>query len=142
MDRYLGFDAGPFRLAAPLSAVRQILDDTTAATRHARDLAEVLGAGAPSSPSSASGTPTAATAGAVLVFDADDDAVPLRCSTLRGVIDAPAPAPLPQTVACRWPGLLLGTIEDDGALTLVLDPRVLIGLCEAAAPTTSPETTS
>jgi hypothetical protein len=142
MERYLGFDAGPFRLAAPLSAVRQILDDTTPATRHARDMATVLGAGAAPASTASMSAPTAPTAGAVLVFDADDDAVPLRCSTLRGVIDAPKPAPLPQTVACRWPGLLLGTIDDDGALILVLDPRVLIGLCEAAPTTTAQETSS
>lgn len=132
MERFLGVVAGPFQLALPLSSVRQILDvgggDTVldpralGVTPHA--LSELLGE-APSS-----------TKPAVLLFDSigggNNDPVVLTCCALKGVIDAPAPKPLPQTVACRWPGLLRGTLDDgNDGLILVLDSRVLMGLVEA-----------
>ena len=127
MQRYLGVDAGPFRLALPLGSVRQILDvgagdavlDPRALGVMPHSLAELLGA-----------LPTS-TRPAVLLFDGTDDPVVLTCCKLRGVIDAPSPRALPQTVACQWPGLLQGTLDDDEGLILVLDARVLMGLVEA-----------
>lgn len=126
-ERYLGADAGPFRLALPLSSVRQILDvgggdaplDPRSLGVTPISLAELLGA-----------KPTS-TKPAVLLFDGTADPVVLTCCGLRGVIDAAAPQPLPQTVACRWPGLLRGTVDDGGGLCLALDARVLMGLVES-----------
>ncbi|HEY1099239.1 MAG TPA: hypothetical protein VGF99_09930, partial [Myxococcota bacterium] len=93
-ERYLGADAGPFRLALPLSSVRQILDvgggdaplDPRSLGVTPISLAELLGA-----------KPTS-TKPAVLLFDGTADPVVLTCCGLRGVIDAAAPQPLPQTV--------------------------------------------
>jgi hypothetical protein len=126
--RYLGFDAGPFRLAAPLTAVRQIVEVGVAVegTPRVRSVAEVLGEAPRGRPQ------------ALLAFDAVDGLVLLGCCALRGVIDAPPPTPLPRTVACRWPGLLAGTINEDGALTLVVDPYVLSGLLESLVPSEAP----
>ena len=125
-ERYLDADAGPFRLALPLSSVRQILDagggNTSLDPRTLGvtpiSLAELLGA-----------TPTS-TRPAVLLFDGTADPVVLTCCGLRGVIDAAAPRPLPKTVACRWPGLLRGTIDDGTGIVLAIDARVLRGLVE------------
>ncbi len=139
MARFLGIDAGPFRLAVPLSSVRQIVDmggalsapaaaneaaANEAATNEAPfiSLATLLGV-APSSTSSSSRP-------AAFRIDGVDGVV--TCCGLRGVIDASEPRPLPQTVACRFPGLLRGTIIDDDALALVVDAAVLAGLIEAA----------
>jgi hypothetical protein len=132
--RFLGIDAGPFRLAVPLSSVRQIVDmggalSAPAAANEAAaneapfiSLATLLGV-APSLTSSSSRP-------AAFRIDGVDGVV--TCCGLRGVIDASEPRPLPQTVACRFPGLLRGTIIDDDALALVVDAAVLAGLIEAA----------
>ncbi len=128
MHRYLGANAGPFRLALPLSSVRQILDvgagdtplDPRALGVRPISLAKLLGA-----------EPTS-TRPAVLLFDGTSDPVVLTCCSLAGVIDAPPPLPLPKTVAVRWPGLLQGTLDTDGGLRLALDARVLMGLVEQA----------
>lgn len=140
-ERYLGADAGPFRLALPLSSVRQILDvgagdaslDPRALGVEPISLATLLGA-----------EPTS-TRPAILLFDGTAEPVVLTCCRLRGVIDAPAPRPLPRTVACRWPGLLRGTLDGGdsvgglggpgalGGLILAIDARVLMGLVEGAA---------
>ncbi len=131
--RFLGIDAGPFRLAVPLSSVRQIVDmggalSAPAAANEAAheapfiSLATLLGV-APSSTSSSSRP-------AAFRIDGVDGVI--TCCGLRGVIDASEPRPLPQTVACRFPGLLRGTIIDDDALALVVDAAVLAGLIEAA----------
>jgi hypothetical protein len=131
MERFLGVDAGPFKLALPLAAVRQILDvgageaalDPRALGVTPYSLAELLGEQRKSSRP------------ALLLFDSilgTSDPVVLTCCLLRGVIDSPTPKPLPLTVACRWPGLLRGTIDDGGSgLILVLDASVLMGLLEA-----------
>jgi hypothetical protein len=129
VERSLGVDAGPYRLALPLSSVRQILDvgagdaplDPRSLGVEPIALATLLGA-----------TPTS-TRPAVLLFDGTADPVVLTCCGLRGVIDAPPPRPLPRTVACRWPGLLRGTIVHQGELTLAVDARVLMGLVEGEA---------
>ena len=132
-ERYLGVDAGPFRLALPLSSVRQILDvgageaslDPRALGVEPVSLAVLLGA-----------SPTSERP-AVLLFDGTAEPVVLTCCGLRGVVDADTPHPLPSTVACRWPGLLKGTIDDANRLALVLDPHVLMGLLEGLTNTNS-----
>lgn len=126
--RYLAVEAGPFRLALPLEAVRQILDvggDQTQAPQDPRalgvkpcSLAHLLGA-QPSSPKPA-----------LLLFDGHTGPVLMSTCALGRVFDAQAATPLPKTVACRWPGLIKGAIDDNG-LRLVLDERVLMGLVEA-----------
>jgi hypothetical protein len=126
MERYLQAIAGPFRLALPLSSVRQILDvgggntslDPRALGVEPISLAVLLGA-----------EPTS-TQPAVLLFDGTADPVVLTCCALHGVVDADAPRPLPRTVACRWPGLLRGTIAADDGVMLAIDARVLMGLVE------------
>ncbi len=123
-ERFLLATAGPFRLALPLSSVRQVLDmgasslDPRAYGVAPISLAKLLGK------EPVSQTP------AVLLFDGTHAPVVLTCCGLRGVVDAKAPAPLPRTVACTWPGLLRGMIHEGGALTLVLDPAVMMGLVE------------
>jgi hypothetical protein len=126
--RYLAVDAGPFRLALPLEAVRQILDvggeqaqapsDPRALGVTPCSLAHLLGA-QPSSQKPA-----------LLLFDGHTGPVLLSTCELGGVFEAANAAPLPKTVACRWPGLIKGAIDDNG-LRLVLDERVLMGLVEA-----------
>ncbi len=128
MLRYLGANAGPFRLALPLSSVRQILDigagetplDPRALGVRPISLAKLLGA-----------APTSSRP-AVLLFDGTSDPVVLTCCSLAGVIDAQAPTPLPRTVAVRWPGLLQGTLMLDDGVRLAIDARVLMGLVEQA----------
>jgi hypothetical protein len=130
VERNLGVDAGPYRLALPLSSVRQILDvgagdaplDPRSLGVEPISLATLLGA-----------APTSSRP-AVLLFDGTAAPVVLTCCGLRGVIDAPAPRALPRTVACRWPGLLRGTILHLGELTLAIDARVLMGLVEGEGP--------
>ena len=132
MERFLAVDAGPIRLALPLPSVRQILDvgageaalDPRALGVTPHSLAELLGA-APTS-----------TRPALLLFDSilgAHDPIVLTCCKLRGVVDAPRPRPLPATVACTWPHLLRGTLDnaDDDGVILVLDASVLMGLLEA-----------
>lgn len=140
-QRYLGVEAGPFRLALPLETVRQILDvggaqasaptDPRALGVEPVSLARLLGA-APREPRPA-----------FLLFDGHTGPVLLSTCMLGRVLDvSAAPRPLPRTVACRWPGLIRGVIEDLGeeepaavGLRLVLDPLVLMGLVEAVGPT-------
>jgi hypothetical protein len=134
VDRFLAVEAGPFRLALPLEAVRQILDvggelaqaptDPRALGVEPHSLARLLG-DAPSKQRPA-----------LLLFDGPIGPVLLSTCVLGRVFDAPAPKSLPRTVACRWPGLIRGalhdsTLDDVGGLRLVLDPRVLMGLVEA-----------
>jgi hypothetical protein len=132
VDRYLGVDAGPFRLALPLETVRQILDvggeqasaptDPRALGVEPLSLATLLGA-APSDRRPA-----------LLLFDGHSGPVLLSTCLLGRVFEGAAPRPLPRTVACRWPGLVKGVVDESaGSLRLVLDPRVLMGLVEAAA---------
>ena len=127
--RYLGVLAGPFRLALPLGTVRQILDVGGAQAEAPSD-PRALGV-LPLSLARLLGAEPAARRPALLLFDGHTGPVLLSTCVLGNVIDAPAPTPLPRTVACRWPGLIEGVIDDAG-LRLVLDPRVLMGLVEAA----------
>ena len=129
-ERYLGVQAGPFRLALPLPAVRQILDvggDAAQAPSDPRALGvEPLSLAKLLEMEPRPGRP------ALLLFDGHTGPVLLSTCLLGAVLDAAPPRPLPRTVACRWPGLIRGTIDDDG-LRLVLDPRVLMGLVEGYA---------
>jgi hypothetical protein len=129
MQRFIGFRAGPFRLAAPITAVLQIVDgggDGVGGGPEVRSLAALLGA-APLGP------PTA-----LLAFAGAAGPVLLGCCALHGELDAAPPAPLPRTVACRWPGLLAGTLDGDEGITLVINPSVLVGLLEADRTPRSP----
>jgi hypothetical protein len=132
-SRFLAVDAGPYALALPLSSVRQILDvggDQATAPSDPRalgvlpiSLARLLGA-APRSDRQG-----------LLLFDGLTGPVLLSTCALRGVFDADPPRPLPETVACRWPGLVTGLVAHapaEGLLAkrLALDARFLMGLVE------------
>ena len=131
--RYLAVEAGPFRLALPLEAVRQILDvggEQAVAPSDPRALGVL-----PCSLARLLGNEPRPARPALLLFDGHTGPVLLSTCILGRVLDAASPEPLPRTVACRWPGLIRGAIFDDDAGTrdvrLVLDPRVLMGLVEA-----------
>lgn len=129
-QRFLGVRAGPFRLAMPLEAVRQILDvggDQASAPTDPRALGVL-----PLSLAKLLGSEPVARRPALLLFDGLSGPALLSTCVLGRVIDAAPPRPLPRTVACRWPGLIRGVLVDEG-LRLVLDTRVLMGLVEAAA---------
>jgi hypothetical protein len=128
-ERYLALTAGPFPIALPLSAVRQILDvggdqaeaplDPRALGVQPISLARLLGAEPlPKRP-------------ALLLFDGHIGPVLLSACTMSGVLDGTPPRPLPRTVACRWPGLVRGLVDDGARPRLALDTRVLMGLVEA-----------
>ena len=131
-QRYLGVRAGPFRLALPLEAVRQILDvggEQASAPTDPRALGVL-----PLSLARLLDSEPVARRPALLLFDGLSGPVLLSTCVLGGVVDAATPRPLPRTVACRWPGLIRGVLhlqaQDDG-LRLIIDPRVLMGLVEA-----------
>jgi hypothetical protein len=129
-QRYLGVRAGPFRLALPLEAVRQILDvggEQASAPSDPRALGV-----RPLSLARLLGDEPVARRPALLLFDGLSGPVLLSTCVLGSVLDTAPPRPLPRTVACKWPGLIRGVLVDDG-LRLVLDTRVLMGLVEAAA---------
>lgn len=131
-DRYLGVVAGPFTLALPLLTVRQILDVGGPSSMAPSD-PRALGV-EPISLARLLDKPAREGRPGLLLFDGHIGPVLLSVCGVSGVFDAPAPAPLPRTVACRWPGLVRGVLgEAGGALRLVLDPRVLMGLVEAGA---------
>ena len=125
-ERYLGLEAGPFRVALPLVAVRQILDagggsaptDPRALGVEPTELAAVLGA------------PQEEGRRALLLFDGHPGPVLLAVDRLLGVLEPRGVTALPRTVATRWPGLIEGTLRHEG-LVLILDPQVLVGLVEA-----------
>ena len=130
-ERYLGVEAGPYSLALPLLTVRQILDVGGASSTAPTD-PRALGV-APISLAGLLDKPAQGARPGLLLFDGHSGPVLLSVCGVGGVFDAPAPRPLPKTVACRWPGLLRGVLAlEAGALRLVLDPRVLMGLVEAA----------
>lgn len=131
-ERYLGVSAGPFSLALPLLTVRQILDVGGASSMAPSD-PRALGV-EPISLARLLDKPAQAGRPGLLLFDGHIGPVLLSVCGLSGVFDAPAPQPLPRTVACRWPGLVRGVLSHpEGKLRLVLDPRVLMGLVEAGA---------
>ncbi|MBI1944794.1 MAG: hypothetical protein HYS27_03810 [Deltaproteobacteria bacterium] len=131
-ERYLGVSAGPFSLALPLLTVRQILDVGGASSMAPSD-PRALGV-EPISLARLLDKPAQPGRPGLLLFDGHIGPVLLSVCALSGVFDAPAPQPLPRTVACRWPGLVRGVLSHpEGKLRLVLDPRVLMGLVEAGA---------
>lgn len=132
--RFLALVAGPFRVALPLRAVKQIVDVGGAEgappdeAQGAVSLAAVFGeAPMPWRP-------------AVVLLDVGGAELLLSCCRLEGVFEADVPLPLPKTVAMRWPGLLQGALlraaDVEGApplLYLQLDARVLQGVVEASS---------
>jgi hypothetical protein len=129
--RFLAADAGPFRLALPLNAVRQILDlggaqataptDPRALGVEPVSLARLLGA-APND-----------TRQGLLLLDGLSGPVLMSACSLFGVFDTNVPVALPETVVCRWPGLVAGIVrEPDGGVRLALDAGFLMGLIESA----------
>lgn len=129
-ERYLGVTAGPYALALPLLTVRQILDVGGASSMAPSD-PRALGV-APVSLATLLEKPPCAGRPGLLLFDGHLGPVLLSVCGVSGVFGAPAPTPLPKTVACRWPGLIRGVLAREGReLCLVLDPRVLMGLVEA-----------
>ena len=129
-ERYLALTAGPYPIALPLSAVRQILDvggEQQAAPHDPRALGV-----APVPLARLLGAEPLMKRPALLLFDGHTGPVLLSACTMAGVLDAPSPRPLPRTVACRWPGLIRGIVDDPSGPRLGLDPRVLMGLVEAS----------
>jgi len=124
-ERYLGLVAGPYRVALPLVAVRQILDvgegtaptDPRALGVEPISLARVLGATQQRDRQ------------ALLLFDGHPGLVLVTADALLGVLEAEDIKPIPDTVAIRWPGLIKGTLQHEG-LVLILEPQVLTGLVE------------
>lgn len=130
-ERYLGVAAGPYALALPLLTVRQILDVGGASSTAPTD-PRALGV-APISLAALLDKPAQPGRPGLLLFDGHTGPVLLSVCELSGVFDAPPPLPLPGTVSCRWPGLIRGVLANEAnRLRLVLDPRVLMGLVEAA----------
>jgi hypothetical protein len=137
MGRYLAVDAGPFALALPLSSVRQILDvggDQATAPSDPRALGV-----APISLAHLLGAQPRSERQGLLLFDGLTGPVLLSTCALQGVFDAAEPRPLPETVACRWPGLVTGLVRTPGSdaaaetVRLALDARFLMGLVEGSA---------
>lgn len=129
-DRYLGVAAGPFALALPLLTVRQILDVGGPSSMAPTD-PRALGV-EPISLARLLDKPAREGRPGLLLFDGHIGPVLLSVCGVSGVFDAPAPRPLPRTVACLWPGLVRGVLSyPERTLRLVLDPRILMGLVEA-----------
>ncbi len=127
MNRYLAVDAGPFALALPLSAVRQILDMGGSQQGAALD-PKVLGVVPVSLAALLHATPSSSRP-ALLLLDNESGATLLSVCALHGVFDGDTPVALPSTVACRWPALLSGVVHA-GGVRLAIDPRVLVVLHE------------
>ena len=127
--RLLKLTAGPFRVALPITSIRQILElggKNTSATTDPRalgvvavPLAEVLGA------TKNPGHP------ALLLVDAHGGPNVIEACSLDGFLETPEVKALPGTVVTRWPGLVRGTVRTQAGLWLVLEPSVLVGLIEA-----------
>lgn len=136
-NRYLALLAGPFRLALPLSIVRQILEvGGDAKGSHAPTDPRALGV-APVTVARLLGEEPLSAPPALFLCDGHLGPVLLAPCALLGVFDAGPPVPLPPTVACRWPGLFLGVVFGPEP-RLALDPRVFLGLIEADTPPLEP----
>lgn len=132
-ERLLALVAGTFRLAVPLTFVRQILD---AGGGHGDPALDPRALGVePVSLAVVLGDAPRGSRPALLLVDGVSGPLLLACCAIDGVLDIDAVTPLPNTVLTRWPGLLRGTItrQDDGsgALVLVVDPETLVGVIEA-----------
>lgn len=129
--RLVALTAGPFHIALPIPSIRQILD-MGGASRLAPTDPRALGV-EPISLARVLGAEPLTDAPALLLFDGHTGPVLLSVCRLEGVFEAAEVRPLPPTVATRWPDLVTGTTRSPhgGALLLVLDPRVLMGVVEA-----------
>jgi hypothetical protein len=127
-ERVLAVVAGSYRLAVPLTFVRQILDAGGPLGQAPLDPRE-LGV-EPVSLARVFGDAARAVRPALLLVDGVSGPLLLACCSIEGVIDIDEVTPLPDTVLTRWPGLLRGTIEK-GGIVLVVDPETLVGVIEA-----------
>lgn len=131
--RFIALTAGPFKVALPLVSVRQLLD-----TGGERSLAPLdpraLGV-APISLARLLGASPCTERPALLLFDGHTGPVLLTACVLGGIFEPKEGEirPLPPSVAVRWPDLIRGTLRHEGALWLVLDPHVLMGVVEVRA---------
>jgi hypothetical protein len=125
--RFLALRAGPFRVALPLTAVRQILDMGGATATTPLD-PRSLGV-APVSLARVLGAEPTSEHPALLLFEGSHGPLLLTADALEGVVDAPAPRPLPSTVSMRFPALVAGTVEHEGLL-LAFDPATLVDVVE------------
>jgi hypothetical protein len=129
--RYLGVTAGPYVLALPIAGVRSILDVGGGAPLDVRSLGVL-----PVSLAGLLGVTSSVTSPGLVLLDGaqagSSGPLLLSCCAVHGVFAGDDERPLPRTVACRWPGLVPGTVRHDGVLRLVLDVRVVLGLAEAA----------
>lgn len=137
--RYIALTAGPFKVALPLVSVRQLLD-----TGGERSLAPLdpraLGV-APISLARLLGAAPSTDRPALLLFDGHEGPVLLTACVLGGIFEPKEEdelRPLPPSVAVRWPDLIRGTLRHEGAMRLVLDPHVLMGVVEVRAPELEP----
>ena len=124
-ERYLGLVAGPFQVALPLVAVRQILDVGAGGAP-----TDPLGLGVePIALASVLGEEPGQAHQALLLFDGHAGPVLLTADRLLGVLEPERVVALPETVVVRWPGLISGILRHRG-LVLILDPQVLVGIIE------------
>ncbi|MCP4503768.1 MAG: hypothetical protein GY822_27905 [Deltaproteobacteria bacterium] len=128
MERYIGMEVGPYRLAFVLTDVRQIL--------------EMGGPGAGIDPRALGVTPVSLAAAlgqetttkqpALLLLDGEIG--PILCSVcrLRGIRRMAQCFPFPTTAALLWPGLIRNAITtlDDDDLYFVMDKVVLVAIIQ------------
>jgi hypothetical protein len=138
--RYIGIEAGVFRVALPVTEVRQILD-VGGAQRSSPFDPRALGV-TPISLAALLGHAESSESPALLLFDGTDGPLVLSACRLFGVFSGPEPNPLPSSVPTRWPGLVRGSVRGEAegyapgveslgeAWYLVLDLNVLFGMLE------------
>ncbi len=104
VERTLAVQAGPCRLAIPLTSVRQILD-AGGETASAPEDPRALGV-APTSLARVLDLQPAPGRPALLLFDSHLGPVLISVCRLDGIVDAHERFELPATAPIRWPGLL------------------------------------
>lgn len=130
--RFIALTAGPFKVALPLVSVRQLLD-TGGERSFAPTDPRALGV-APVSLARLLGEAPRSDRPALLLFDGPTGPVLVTACVFGGIFEPKADVrPLPPTVAVRWPDLIRGTLVHEGAMRLVLDPNVLMGVVEVRA---------
>lgn len=131
--RFIALTAGPFKVALPLVSVRQLLDAGGERSFAPMD-PRALGV-APISLARLLGETPCTERPALLLFDGHTGPVLLTACVLGGIFEPKDGEirPLPPSVAVRWPDLIRGTVRHEGAMRLVLDPHVLMGVVEVRA---------